>query len=458
MLDVVVVGAGLAGLRTARLLQDRGLDVVVLEARERVGGRLHTRHLGDAELDVGGQWLGPGQDRAYALANALGLRTFGTFTEGKKVLELDGRRRTYRGSIPTLSPLGLAQLQLLLLAIDGPRRLVDPAAPETAPFAGRLDASTVEAYRRGLGTGREVRGVMDAALRAIFGAEASDLSALHFLAYLHAGGGLMALAEAKGGAQQDRLAEGAQALCTGLAGNRLGDPLRLRLGAPVREVLQSAEDVTVRGEFGALEARHVVLTLPPPLLPALRFDPPVLPERVAGWGGYAMGSAIKVIALYDRPFWREAGYSGEIVSSDGPLSVVYDDCARDGSQAALVGFVAGRDAQRLKARPQPEWRAAVLHHLERTLGPAAAHATDVVFVDWAEEPYSGGCPVAHAQLGALTGGPSADAVLRAPHGRVLFAGTETAREHIGYMEGALESAERVVDQLIRSAHFDAVGA
>ena len=443
-LEVLVIGGGLAGLATARELQSRGVAVEVLEARERLGGRLHTRRLGAAELDVGGQWLGPGQHRAYALAKRLGLRTFPTFTTGTKVLEIDGRRRTYTGSIPTLSPLGLLQLQGLLLAIEGPRRLVDPVCPERAPFARRLDRLSVETLRRRLGAGAEVRGTMDAALRAIFGAEAESLTALHFLAYLNAGGGLLQLAEAKGGAQQDRLVEGAQALCEGLAGDRLGDPLRVRLGAVVESIDQDAEGVRVRGSFGEVRARRVVVAVPPPLWPKLGFTPALPGARSDAVGRWTMGEAIKVIVLYPRAFWREAGLSGEIVSADGPLSVVYDDCSLDGRQAALVGFVSGRDARALKAHPEAEWAGAVVDHLARTLGPAAREGAQVVFQDWTAEPFSGGCPVAIAGPGALTGDASWDAALRAPHGRVHFAGTETAREHVGYMEGALESAERVV--------------
>lgn len=447
MLDTLIVGAGLAGMRTARGLRDAGRSVVVLEARDRVGGRLHTKRLGGAELDVGGQWIGPGQPRVNALAEQLGLTRFPTFVTGTKVFELDGRRRTYKGSIPSLSPLGLIQLQILLSVVDFSRKRVDPLAPETAKRAEKLDAMTVDDFRRRWGARRDVRGTMDAALRAIFGAEADEMSALHFLAYLNASGGLLTLAEVEGAAQQDRLAEGAQALVTGLS--TLGEPLDVRLASPVRSLTQTPDGVVARGEFGELSAQRAVVTLPPPLLAEVDFDPPLPADRHASLGGWTMGSAIKVIALYDRPFWRERGYSGEVVSSDGPLSVVYDDCAHDGSQAALVGFVAGRDARALKRVPRAEWESKILEGLARALGDEARRPSDLHLVDWADEPWSRGCPVAYAAPGALTRGPGLHDSLRAPHGRIHFAGTETAREHIGYMEGALESAERVVAEISR---------
>lgn len=445
MLDAIVVGGGLAGLAVARSLVDAGQDVVVVEARDRLGGRLHTERLGDAELDVGGQWVGPGQPRVNALIDRLGLTRFRTFAEGTKVLEIDGRMRTYRGSIPTLSPLGLAQLQLLLTMVERSQARVDPVAPERAKDALRLDGMTVDTFRRRFGATAEVRETMDAALRAIFGAEADEMSALHFLAYLHAGGGFLQLAEAEGAAQQDRLVEGAQALVTGLAA--AGTPVRLRLKSPVHTLTQTDAHVIASGPFGELLGRRAIVTLPPPLLTKLRFDPVLPPERVAALSRWSMGAAIKVIALYDRPFWRERGYSGEVVSSEGPLSIVYDDCSHDLSQAALVAFCAGRDAHAMHALPEDERRRRILAHLSRTLGPEAAEPTELRLLDWGAEPYSRGCPVALAGPGALTYGPGLAATLREPHGRIHFAGTETAREHIGYMEGALESAERVLTEL-----------
>lgn len=445
MLDAIVVGGGLAGLAVARSLVDAGRDVVVVEARDRLGGRLHTERLGDAELDVGGQWVGPRQRRVNALIDRLGLTRFPTFIEGKKVLEIDGRIRTYRGSIPTLSPLGLAELQLLLTVVERSRAEVDPVNPERAPRARRLDGLTVDTFRRRWGANRDVRAVMDAALRAIFGAEADEMSALHFLAYLNAGGGFLQLAEAEGAAQQDRLVEGAQALVTGLAA--ADTPVRLRLRSPVHALSQNEDHVVVRGPFGEMLARRAIVTLPPPLLTKVRFDPELPPERVAALSRWSMGAAIKVITLYDRPFWRERGYSGEVVSADGPLSIVYDDCAHDLSQAALVAFVAGRDAHALQALPEGEQRRRILGHLARTLGPEAGSPSELRLLDWCAEPFSRGCPVALAGPGALTHGPGLGATLREPHGRIHFAGTETAREHIGYMEGALESAERVLIEL-----------
>src|SRR4051794_39761267 len=104
-IDVLVVGAGLAGLSAARSLVAQGKTVVVLEARDRVGGRVHGRTLSDGEtvVEVGGQWIGPGQHRMIRLSNELGLETFPTYNEGENLLRFGTTQARYRGAIPKIS-------------------------------------------------------------------------------------------------------------------------------------------------------------------------------------------------------------------------------------------------------------------------------------------------------------------------------------------------------------------
>ncbi|HJK93204.1 MAG TPA: FAD-dependent oxidoreductase [Polyangiaceae bacterium LLY-WYZ-15_(1-7)] len=438
--DVAVVGAGLAGLKCARDLATAGRSVRVFEARDRVGGRTHTRRIGRGTFDVGGQWLGPGQRRVHALVRQLGLATFPTRVEGTKILELDGRRSEYASDIPSLSPLGLAQMQLSLSLIERARASIPPEEPARARFAAALDGATLETFRRRLLLRREVRGAMDAALRVIFGAEAAELSALHFLAYLNAGGGFLSLAEARGGAQQDRFVDGAQTLCT-----RLAEHLDVRLSRPVRRVAQDERGVTLVADGAVVRARRAVLALPPPLAARIDFEPALSPRRAALLHRYFMGAIAKVLFLYRRPFWREAGYSGELVSSDGPLAVTYDNSSHDDAQPALVGFVGGRHARALAELDPEVARERCLSALVRGFGPAAAEVEHVEITDWSREPWSRGCPVALLGPGALTG---LEGALRAPEGRLHWAGTETAVEWTGYLEGALESAERAAREIL----------
>ena len=450
--DVVVVGAGLAGARTARLLHDDGHRVMVLEARDDVGGRTLTRPFGTSTFDLGGQWIGPAQKRVTRLVRELGIVTFPTFTEGTKVF-LDGhRRRTYRGDIPSLSIPQLLRMQLALMGLERRRRRVSIVDPMTAPDARALDAQTLETLRARYRLDAATRGAMDAAVRTIFGAEPADLSALFFLAYLDAGGGFMALAGTHGGAQEERLVGGTQNLS-----RRLLEGLDVHVGEPVLAVRQDPHGVTIQSRTLKIRAARAVLALPPTERRSLTFDPP-LPSARADLDRRAfMGSTVKVLALYDRPFWREAGLSGELVSGHGPLSVVFDNTSFEGAsrrhpdsappsavQPALVGFVVGRHAREIVQLSPEARRTSILDALERAFGPAARRPSELVLHDWAAEPFIGGCPVALFGPGALT--PSSCA-LRDPDRRVHFAGTETAREHVGYLEGALESAERVLAEV-----------
>jgi monoamine oxidase len=231
MVDVAIVGAGLSGLGAARALAAQGASVVVLEARDRVGGRTWSEERHGAWFDRGGQWLGPNQPRMLALCESLGVRLFPTHHEGRKVLWLGDKLSSYSGALPSMAPHKLVLLHLLLRSADVLARRVPADRPWTARLAELADAVTVEAWRRLTPMGSDVRGVMDAAVRTVFGAEAGELSMLWFLAYLRAGGGMRSLVEIENGAQEQRFVDGAQVVANRLAA-ALGDRVVLR--APVR--------------------------------------------------------------------------------------------------------------------------------------------------------------------------------------------------------------------------------
>jgi len=441
MTDVVIVGAGLAGLSAARALQRAGKQVVVLEARERVGGRTHSIDVGGARLDVGGQWIGPTQHRMVALARALGLATFPTFHEGRKVLELEGRRTQYSGSIPSLPPLGLLDLEVARRMMDWQRQRVPTAAPQAASAARRLDALSVEAWKRRLMRTDSARGVFDAAFRVVFGAEPSEVSALWFLAYCNAGGGFMQLVEVEGAAQEQRFVGGAQGVSEAIAA-ALGDAVQLN--APVRAISWRDDGATVHIDGTSIETRAVVLAVPPPLVRGIRFDPPLPAVRDQLLQRVPMGATIKCLVRYARPFWRDAGWSGEAVSDGDLLSVTYDNTSHDGGVAALVGFIVGAAARAWSGRGREARERAVLAQLAGWFGPEAATPMMYEDTDWSAEPWSGGCPVSNPAPGVLT---TAAATLAQPVGCLHFAGTETATEWTGYMEGAVQSGERAAAEI-----------
>lgn len=441
MNDVVVVGGGLSGLSCAEALVRAGKSVVVLEARDRVGGRTFSRKIGDGVFDLGGQWLAPSQKRVTALARRLRLETFPTHHEGDKVLCLGNERSTYKGTIPSLPVLSLIELQRALSMVDRIAAKVPVKDPSRAPDAATLDARSVEDWKQREILSPAVRTVLDVAIRVVFGAEPRDLSVLYFLSYLRAGGGLMSLVEIEGGAQERRFVEGAQGLSLGLA-RELGD--RVVLNAPVRAIQQDDDGVTVVADR-KYRARQVVVAVPPGLAGRIEYSPslPVLRDQLAQ--RMPMGSTAKVIALYPRAFWRDRGLSGEAVLDSGPISVVFDNTSYDGKQPSLLGFVVGQEARVWSARPAAERRALALSVFARCFGEEAAHPSDFVEHDWSTEVWTRGCPVASMGPGAML---TCGAALRAPVGKLFWAGTETATEWTGYLEGAIEAGERAAREAL----------
>lgn len=438
-IDVLVVGAGLAGLTAARNLSRAGQRVRVLEARDRVGGRTWTATLGRGEFDLGAQWIGPGQPRMTALVEEFGLATAPTFHDGKKVFDLRGRVSTYTGTIPKAAPWTLVGAQLVLWKLDRLCRRVDIVAPWSSPDAARFDADTLQGWLVRNTWSADVRAMVNSAARVIFGSDTSELSLLHFLWYVHSGGGLMKLIETHGGNQDTRIDVGAQSFCEGLAGG-----IDVVLKAPVRAIEQRDGGVLVRTDAGDFEAGRVVVAVPPPLADRIRYSPPLPTLRDQLTQRVGMGATIKCYALYDSAFWRDAGFSGEGVSTDGPVGVSFDAVTASG-QAALVGFVVGAPARGWAERPADERRSMVLDCFARWFGEAAREPSEYHEADWATEPWSGGAPIATFPPGTLSVfGPA----LRAPVGRIHWAGTETACESTGFMEGAVESGERVAEEIL----------
>lgn len=444
--DVVVVGGGLAGLTAATQLVAAGRSVVVLEARDRVGGRLESAQVGRARFDLGGQWIGPQQTRMCELVAELDIATFPTFHKGRKVLMVGGDRSTYAGDLPSLGLLNLLLLQAGVWLIDAMARRVPVDDPWTAANAERLDSMTVETWKRRMIPSRKVRGVLDAALRVVFGAEPAELSMLHFLWYVHQGGGILKLVEIKHAAQETRFATGAQTVPERLAA-RLGD--RVVTGSPARRIVQHGDTdaglVEVHTDTKVWRARRVVVAVPPALCGRIAFEPKLPALRDELHQREPMGATIKFHVQYETTWWRDEGFSGEAVCTEGPISVVFDNTSHDGAQPALLAFSVGRAARDLGALDPDERRRRVLDVLATCFGPDALAVTGFTEKDWSAEEWSRGCPTGSMPPGVMSvHGPA----LRKPCGRIHWAGTETARQWTGYMEGAVESGERVAAEVL----------
>jgi monoamine oxidase len=422
---------------------------VVLEARDRVGGRVMNSATADGTVvELGGQWIGPTQDRVIALADELGLERFPTYNTGDNLVHDGKRLRHYKGAIPKLSPHVLADIGQAQLRLDRMAKRVPLDEPWEARRASAWDGQTVETWiRRNLRT-RLAREMLRLGVRAVFAAEAADLSLLHFLFYSHSGGFLDSLFNVKDGAQEQRVVGGTQLIADKMAA-QLGDSVTL--SAPVARISQpgdgpNADEPVVVATVGgkSFSARRVVIAIPPVLAGRIEYEPVLPPWRDQLTQRMPMGSVIKCMAVYDEPFWRKSGLTGQATDVAGPAQLTFDNSPPSGRSGVILAFVEGAHARELSHLSPAERRKSVVECIARCFGPKAQSPQEFLELDWSAERYSGGCYGALLAPGVLSDyGPA----LREPCGLIHFAGTETATVWAGYMDGAVRSGERVAREI-----------
>ena len=341
-MDVAVVGAGLAGLIAARDLRRAGRSVIVLEARDRVGGRLLNAEIGDGKVvEVGGQWAGPTQTRVLALARELGIDTFPTHAQGENLIEWGSRLVRYRGAIPKINVAVLLDVAQAQARIDRMARRVPLEAPWLAPKAESWDSQTVESWLRHNVATPGARELFRIAVEAVWASHAADVSLLHLLFYTHSAGSFDDLIGTEGGAQQDRFVGGSQLLALKLAEELGGDVL---LQAPVRRIEHTDTGVRVLADGREVSAAAAIVAIPPTLCGRITYDPILPAIRDQLTQRMPQGTVIKCMGVYDRPFWRDAGLSGQAMSTAGPVKVMFDNSPPGGSPGVLLGFLEGRQA------------------------------------------------------------------------------------------------------------------
>jgi len=434
--DVVVVGAGLAGLAAARALVDAGIDVVVLEARDRVGGRtLSVREEPGVVIDHGGQWVGPTQDRVLAWIEQLGIETFSTYADGENLQLRAGQLSRYVGAVPTTDTEVAADLVEAMVALTLAAMSVDPAAPWEHPQAELLDGTTVESWITAQPWADPAKEWLRLVCRAVFPAESREISLLHALFYIRSAGSLEKLLGTVNAAQETRFVGGAQQLS-----ERMAAPIadRIRLGERVGRLDHGPDSVVVHTDSGTVTARRVIVTLPPTLAGRLRYDPPLSGLRDQLTQRSWMGSVIKVHAVYDEPFWRRDGLSGQVTADTGPVRITFDNSPHDGGHGVLVGFLEADDARAASRLDADTRRASVLDCLAMYFGEAARSPLAYYEKSWMEEEFTRGCYVGIMAPGTWV---SYGRELRTPVGAIHWAGTETAVVWNGYMDGAIRSGE-----------------
>lgn len=445
--DVVVVGAGLAGLSAARRLHGAGLSVRVLEARDRVAGRNYGATFSNGvPIEMGGQWVGPTQDEVLALIDELGLQTFPSYDEGDALTVSDGELHRYSDDSFGLSPETMAEVQSVWSNITVLANSIHTSAPWQTPDAADLDRQTFDQWLLGQTSDRIVVRFFRLVVSALFSAESAELSLLHFLFYMKSGTSLDVLLATTGGAQDRRVVGGTHQISERIAAE-LGDCVEL--STVVSAVEQDADGVLVTCTSGQVRARYVVVAIPATLAGRLRYSPPLPSARDALTQQFPAGSVIKFNVAYERPFWRDMGLSGFVMSLDDRCNVVFDNSPPDNSCGVLVGFLEADHARAAADLTAEQRRDIVIGDFVTYFGEQAAEPIDVLQQDWnADEFTRGGYggrlgPRAWTQYGAA---------VAAPVGRIHWAGAETSDIWNGYMDGAIRSGYRAAAAILGTSN------
>lgn len=439
--DVVVVGAGLAGLNAAHTIRHAGRSVVVLEARNRVGGRNYDVDIAPGKVvEMGGEWTGPGQDRLLALAKRLHVKTFETYSTGDNLYYRNGTLTKYSGDIPPANPASLAELEALILDLNRMAAGVDASKPWQASQAANYDIQSVEAYIHDQCKTDEARTLADIAIRGVYGDDATQVSLLDLLSAISGvGGDFNTLI---GSAQSTRFVGGPQQLSKKLAARLHG---RVHLEHVVRRVESHDHHVIVETDKDTYRAEAVILTVPKPTISAIQFSPALPPAYTQFFQRQPMGATIKVNAVYDTPFWRDQGLNGSVVSDTGPIEVVYDNSPHDGRPGVLVGFMEGHQGRDQFAKSPAARRHAALACFVRYFGPEAARPRAYHDLVWARERYTLGAYGTFNPPGVITGlGP----LVHDSTGRIHFAGGDNSPTWPGYMDGAIGSGEQAAKAVL----------
>jgi monoamine oxidase len=430
--DVIVVGAGLSGLCAARELVARGKDALVLEARDRVGGRMLRKPVIDGGwIDLGGQWIGPTHTGVLALAESLGVKHFESYATGRTVVNYRGHLSTIEDSfpppdaLPATSAADMAEANRVWARFRAVAATADVERPWLTPDARTLDAQTVTSWLAAVTKSEFARFCVDFWVLGELGADPGATSML------------FAVASYAAGPDEDQperwLFNGGAGQVAELLAAELGD--RILLERPVVRIEQTLRGVTVATNDARYRADFVIVATPPHLAGAIDYRPALPAPRSQFTQRAPMGSVIKYSAVYPTAWWRANGLNGEAVS-DGIVLGTADSSPPNGKPGILTGFVAGVSAVGFADRSEDDRRQSVLSELAACFGDEAMQPALFDEMNWAAESWTGGAYNVVLAPNTLTTYTTA---LREPVGRIHWAGTDVSPVWTGFFEGAVQA-------------------
>jgi monoamine oxidase len=447
--DVVVVGAGLSGMAAAHTLAAAGKNVLVLEARDRVGGRTYDVHLANGgTVEAGAQFTGPTQTHLEALATALGVTTFQGYNTGNSIFYTNGTAIPYQGTLPPLPAATEQALFTALSTLDSLAATVPVTAPWNTPNAETLDAQTFSSWVLQNVSDPTVQSILYLIADGTISAEARDMSFLWFLFYVAAAGDendvgtLERLTGTIGGARDSRFVGGPQQLSLKIAAS-LG--AKVILNAPVTQIAQTSAGAVVSTELFSVAAGSVVVALPPTLAGRITYCPPLPAQRDQMTQRFPLSSVGKALAIYPTPFWRAAGLNGQAISDSGTARSTFDNSPPDASYGAIAAFIDGDNMRFAENDTNAQLEAAVLQDLTNYFGAQAATPEQLILLRWDSEQYTrGGAPM-FTGPGVLT---RYGTTIRPADGVIHWAGAEAGDYWAGHMEGAVRSGERAATEIL----------
>lgn len=437
--DVLIVGAGLSGMIAARTVLAAGLVPLVLEADDRVGGRILTQEAAPGvPVEIGAQWIGDTHERMFRLAAELGVETFPQFDEGETSYDLAGSGVLRENEFHARFADELVELERVLRRLDELAAEVPPEAPWLAPHAADWDAITAGAWYDAQGLSPVARTLLEICTVGILAVPTAEVSFLHLLFTIQTCGVTAELfAESEGGAQTTRFVGGTGEIPRRLAA-LIGDHIVLEV--PVAVIEHGADGVTVHCRGGLVaRGRRVIVAVAPTLAGRIMYDPPLSGMRDQLTQRVPHGAAMKAFFVYDEPFWRADGLNGQVISDVGPAAMSNDTCLPGDGHGVILLFLEGPQARTFSSLPEDERRTALTAELVRHFGDRAAHPQAYVDGEWSERPWTRGCY--NANLGPHVWTTYGHA-LSAPIGVIHWASTDTAVRWSAYMEGAVEAGER----------------